>query len=143
MVSPPALALLETCSVSATPVVFGSYNPASAAALPGSGTITLTCSAILSLLDSWTISLSTGTSGSYASRQMTSGAKSLLYNLYTAASYTVVWGNGSAGTGTITGSETLSIGTSIFNYTVYGQVAALQDRPPGTYTDAITVTVDY
>jgi spore coat protein U-like protein len=139
----PALALLQTCTVSATPVAFGSYNPSSPTALAGSGTVTLTCTGLVSLLDSWTISLSTGNSGNYASSQMTAGAKSLLYNLYTGPSLSQVWGNGTAGTGTVSDMETLVIGTSVFNYTVYGQVNALQDQPPQTYTDVITVTVNY
>jgi spore coat protein U-like protein len=139
----PAFALLQTCTLSATPVAFGNYNPANITALAGSGTVTLTCTGLVSLLDSWTISLSTGNSGNYASRQMTGGGKTLLYNLYTGPSLSQIWGNGSAGTGVISETETLVIGTSVYNYTVYGQVTALQDQPPQTYTDSITVTVNY
>ncbi len=142
-VAQPVRALLQTCTVSATAVSFGSYNPSTATALTGSGTITLSCSGLLSLLDSWTVALSAGGSGVYTSRQMTTGGKALLYNLYTNASRTAIWGDGSAGTSTVSQTELLALGGSNFNYTVYGQVVALQDRPPGTYTDLITVTVNY
>jgi spore coat protein U-like protein len=134
--------LFLTCTVSATPVTFGSYSPSAATPLTGTGTITMSCGG-LSLLDSWTLSLSTGQSGSFAARSMTSGGSSLAYNLYTSAAHTQVWGDGSAGTGTGSGSALIAIGGSTFPYTVYGQISALQDKAAGTYTDVITVTVDY
>lgn len=143
LMAAPASALLQTCTVSATATAFGSYSPASVTALSGTGTITLTCTGLVSLLDSWTIALSTGNSGSFAPRQLKTGANTLNYNLYTSAALSAVWGDGSAGTSTVSDSETLVIGTSVFNYTVYGRIPALQDKPPGTYTDVITVTVNY
>jgi len=141
---PPAFALLQSCTVAATPVAFGTYDPSSATALAGTGTITVTCSVLLlGLLESWTLSLSTGGSGNFTSRQMTTGGQSLLYNLYTAPGHTQVWGNGSGGTGTVSDSQFLVVGSASYPYTVYGLVNALQDRAPGTYTDVITVTVNY
>lgn len=134
--------VIQSCTVSATAVPFGVYNPMSLSVLNGSGTVTLTCS-VLSLLSSWTIYLSTGNSTSFASRLLKSGTNSLTYNLFTTASHTTVWGDGTAGTGYVSDTELISIGNTTFNYPVYGQLAAMQDKPPGIYADSITVTVNY
>jgi spore coat protein U-like protein len=37
----------------------------------------------------------------------------------------------------------LSIGTLSVPYTTYGRISPLQDLPPGTYADTITVTLNY
>jgi spore coat protein U-like protein len=142
--APPALALLQSCTVSATPLSFGPYSPSSSTALSGTGTINVSCTVTLvGLLESWTIQLSTGNSGTYSSRQMSTAGQSLVYNLYTTAAHSQVWGNGTAGTGTVTDSQLLAIGTSQYPYTVYGLVNTFQDLAPGTYTDVITVTLNY
>ena len=121
-----------TCSVSSPGVSFGSYDPFSAVALNGTGTITVTCNPSASFV----ISLSPG-SGSYALRTMTSGVHTLDYNLYTSNARTTVWGDGTAGTGTVANSGTT------FNRTVFGRVPALQNAFVGSYSDTITVTVVY
>ena len=76
---------------------------------------------------------------------MKSGANTLGYNLYTANTYSVVWGDGTGSTSTVTGTMVLNSpnpsGTS--QSTVYGQIPALQDAAVGSYSDNITVTVTY
>jgi spore coat protein U-like protein len=140
-----ALALLQSCTVAASPAPFGFYVPSNPVALSSSsGTITVTCSVtLLGLLEGWSILLSSGNSGSFGSRQMSLAGKSLTYNLYTTAAHTQVWGDGTAGTATVSDLQLLSIGTNSYPYTVYGSISALQDQPPGTYTDVIVVTVNY
>lgn len=133
----------QTCTIAGSGVAFGTYNPASATPLSGMGTVTLTCSGAVSLLDSWTISLDSGAHGTFAARNMQSGASLLTYNLYTNSSRTTVWGDGTAGTGTIADTQLLSVLGSVYTYNVYGLVTAMQDRSPGTYSDTITVTVNY
>lgn len=134
--------LVQSCTVSATAVPFGVYNPMNLSVSNGSGTVTLTCS-VVSLLSSWTIYLSAGNSASFATRLLKSGTNSLSYNLFTNAAHTIVWGDGTAGTGSVSDTELIGVGNTIFNYPVYGQLAAMQDKPSGTYSDSITVTVDY
>ena len=85
------------------------------------------------------ITLSTGASGSYSSRQMSNGIIHLLYQLYSNAARTTVWGNGSGGTTTV--SDRL-VGNSSRNYTVFGRISALQGVKPGAYVDMITVRVE-
>lgn len=143
--APGAVQALASCSVSATTIAFGSYNPFIASNTESTGTVTVACSlgGLLSLLVSYEIKLSTGGSGTYAPRRESSGANTLDYNLYTSNARTTVWGNGSGGTGTISDGYLLGLFTVTRNYTVYGRVPALQNARSGAYSDSITVTVDY
>ena len=140
----PAYALLQSCSVSATAMSFGAYDPTSAMARDSTGTVTVTCTAILlGISASWDILLSTGSGGSFSPRRLFSGGNSLQYNLYTNAGRTQVWGDATGGTAKVSDSQFLLVGTNQYSYTTYGRIPALQDRAPGTYTDTITVTVNY
>jgi spore coat protein U-like protein len=95
LVSPLAQALGVTCSVSATNVTFGVYDPLSVTGLSSTGSVTATCLNVLPT--PITIALSTGSSGSYAARRMQSGANTLTYNLYLNAAETQIWGDGTGG----------------------------------------------
>lgn len=143
-----ALMVLSTaaraaCTVSATPVSFGSYNVFNASPLDATGTITVRCTGLVGLPVSYTIKLSKGLSGSYAPRQMANGANRLNYNLYTAATRLNVWGDGSAGTSFVSDSYLLLLFGVTRNYTVYGRVPALQNVAIGSYADNITVTLTF
>ncbi len=139
-----AWALLQSCTVSAVPVSFGLYNPLSGAPVVATGTVTVSCTVtLLGLLDSWTIALGTGNSGSFSARHMVNGASTLSYNLYTSAAYTNVWGDGSASTALVNGSAFLAIGTTNTDYSVYGRIPAGQDSAAGTFTDTILITLNY
>jgi spore coat protein U-like protein len=90
---------------------------------------------------SWDILLSTGSSGSFTPRRLFSGGNSMQYNLYINAGRTQVWGDATGGTVKMSDSQLVVVGTN--QYSVYGRIPALQDLPPGTYTDTITVTLNY
>lgn len=133
----PASARAATCTVSATPVAFGVYPPFSGTPTTSTGTTTVHCVAGAANI---VIALSTGGGGAYANRRMSNGASNLTYQLYSDAAHTMIWGNGTAGTVTVS-AHVPSNGTQ--NNTVYGQIPALQGVRPGAYTDTITVTVTY
>jgi spore coat protein U-like protein len=144
LASPTAHALiLGSCSATANSVAFGTYDLTSPTALQGTSTVTVTCTEVLGST-SVTVYLSTG-SGTYTTRTMLSGANKLDYNLYTNAAETTVWGNGTGSTtyDTLTIGSGVFLGTSSASGTVYGAVPALQNPAPGSYTDTITVTVNY
>jgi spore coat protein U-like protein len=134
----PAHALVTSCTVAATTVVFGVYTPLTSAS--STGTLTLTCDVVLS--SSVTISLTTGASGTFTQRTMTSGANTLGYNLYIDAAHTIVWGDGTG----VSKTDMVTVATGVpstTNVTVYGLVPS-QDPAPGSYSDAIiTVSVAY
>lgn len=126
----PAAAV--TCSVSPQGVSFGSYDTLSSTALDGTGNINVSCDASAS----FSVSLSTGNSGTFDARHLTAGTDILTYNLYTDAARTIIWGDG------VAASNVSATGTSV-DLPVYGRIPARQNVPANAYTDTITVTVSY
>jgi spore coat protein U-like protein len=105
--------------------------------------VTFSCNVGAGLLMSWTVSLGTGNSGSYAPRLLSSGVSTLSYNLYTSAAHSSVWGDGTGVTALVSDHVLLIVGLNTFNYPVYGRIPAGQDAAAGSYTDTIMVTVNY
>jgi spore coat protein U-like protein len=146
--SRPAQAAVLNCTVSATSVVFGSYTPMQPGPLIGTGTITTICT-VNSHRNSITVDLSGGTSGSFATRTMTTTVGTttypLNYNLYLDAADTTIWGDGTGGSqvDTVTITRHGNNNTITTSLTVYGAVAAGQDPAPGIYSDGIIVTVNF
>jgi len=135
------------CTVSAGGISFGIYNPLNAVANASTGTLRVTCngSGTGSANVTVNLTLSTGLSGSYATRKMFSGANTLNYNIYWSTAYTQIMGDGTGGSfGGTAGPFTVPAGGSNFaTGTMYGLIPALQDVAPGSYSDIITVTVTY
>ncbi len=131
------------CTVTATTMPFGAYNPANASPTNGSGTVKVICTVLVSINLSWTVMMSKGASTTYSPRQMTNGAATLDYNIYTTNAYSTIWGDGSGSTGFISDSLFLAVGTTTSTYPMYGRIPALQDVKSGPYTDSIVVTVTY
>lgn len=129
------------CSVSATGVAFGAYNPQSGAADDSTGTITVDCHASEHSVE---VALGAGLYGTIATRRMSSGAATLNYNLYTTTTRNIIWGDGTQGsvTQTLTGGS-VSGGTRTFSAIVYGRIPALQNVPAGTYNDTLIVTITF
>ena len=131
------------CSVSATAVNFGTYNPLSGTPDDAAGTVTFSCNVLVGLFLSWTVTLSTGNGGSYSPRLLSNGVSTLSYNLYTSAAHSSIWGDGTGVTAAVNDQVLLIIGLNTFNYPVYGRIPAGQDAAAGSYTDTIMVTVNY
>ncbi len=133
-----------TCSISATAVAFGNYAPLSGSAVTTSGTVSVTCSALIAGLDvSYVVTLNTGNAGSYTPRAMSFSSNQLQYNLFTDALHTIIWGDGSSGTSSVSDSYILNLLSTTRNYTVYGQIPASQNVAVGAYTDSIIATVTF
>ena len=138
--------VLKACTVNATNINFGNYTPG-AGPLTGNSTISVKCSKSTP----YTVALNAGSTagGSYAQRLMAYGAETLQYNLYTAATFATVFGDGTAGTATGAGAGA-GLGAAAQTYTAYGRLVdsvANQNAAPNaaasTYTDTVTVTVTY
>ncbi len=137
-----AHALVSSCTVSASGVAFGIYDPTLATATLSSGTVSVSC--VVSGATGHnpvTIAFDAGSSGSFLSRTMLNGADSLNYNLYLDAAYTQVWGDGSSVS--VTSTQYVSPGKPSFSATVYGMIPALQTPGSGTFIDTITMTVSF
>lgn len=143
---PAAAAVTFSCTVSASPLAFGVYPANSAAPVTATGTFSVTCTATGSgsATVSGTLSLSTGSSGLFATRTMRTGTSVLDYNIYVTPAYSQIFGDGTAGTydlsesGTVTAGQIYQVGGAL-----YGLIPARQDVAPGTYLDTIVMTVVY
>lgn len=129
-----------TCTFSSvTGVNFGSYDVFSANPTKVTGSITYSCTQIggpkLMMMD-----LSTGTSGTFANRTLRSGSNVLYYNLYPDAANSQVWGDGTGATYQYVIDPT---NVAVVVLTVYGTIPAGQDVGVGSYTDTITVTMNF
>lgn len=130
-----SITITATCSVvSAGPLSFGSAS-AIGANIDQSATVTVNCSSTTP----YNVGLSVGTGGgTVASRRMANGANFVTYTLYRDAARTQVWGD-TVGTDTVSGTGNAANQA----ITIYGRVPSQTVPPPGSYTDAITVTVTY
>ena len=130
----------DKCTISATPMAFGTYNPRDLAPKYAQGTITVRCDwTLLPPIGGVQINLSTG-SGSNFNRRMMNGAAQLPYNAYKAGDYAQVWGDGSSGT---TGQNLSFANGETKNLTVYGRILAQQDVRAGSYVDNLTASVSW
>ncbi|MBZ5520714.1 MAG: spore coat U domain-containing protein [Acidobacteriia bacterium] len=130
------------CIIAGGTLAFGAYDPVVTNAttpLANSVALTVTCT------NGWpaTVTLGQGANpagGSTAAaplRQMASGGNFLSYALFQDNANTIIWGD-TPGTGeAYTG--TGAAGT----VTVYGQVAAGQNVPAGSYGDTVLVTITF
>jgi len=129
--------VLDNCAVSAGDLAFGNYSASSGTATTASSAIQVTCTAALA----YTIALDGGaTASDVAARAMSDGASHTLnYGLYTSSGYSTVWGDGTGGTSTVAGTGS----GSAQSVTVYGRIPAAQFVAAGSYSDLVTVTVNY
>lgn len=149
LAAPKQVEAAADCTITATAVAFGIYDPLNTLATDSTGTVTLTCfhTGGGGTRVDWTVDLSTGGAGTYTPRQLSNGAGLISYNLFTDAARTQIWGNGLGGTGRASGRFNLSNGAPnnirTTNLIAYGRIPALQDPAPGNYLDFITVTLTF
>lgn len=128
--------IAATCIVDSTSTLdFGSPG-----VLSGNVDQTTTIGVRCSNTTPYNILLDKGANGaSVTTRQMKSGTETINYGLYRDSSRTLNWGQ-TIGTDTAAGTGD----GNVQNYTVFGRIPGPQTTPsPGTYTDTITVTIDY
>jgi spore coat protein U-like protein len=147
----PLFAAAASCSVTASPLVFPDYASPGGSQADTSGTITVTCIPDLILLvcrTPYTLSMSSGNAGDFTPRRLAYGGNQLDYNLYTNAARTIVWGDGSDGSSTVSDAVNTSILGLIClsgskNHTVHARIPGSQNVVAGSYSDTVTVTVTY
>jgi spore coat protein U-like protein len=132
----PLQALAACQLTSLSDVNFGAYNVfARSPNNDGVGSLRIKCQGSGKAS---TVMLSSGQSQSFAPRTLRSGAHSLNYNLYTSVSRTIVWGDGTAGTHTMSAGKNASTVLDVF-----GSIPEGQDPAVGNYSDNIVVTVNF
>ena len=126
------------CSVSTGSVSFGTYNVFAAAHNDSTGSVTLNCNGGA---QSVAVAISRGGASSFALRRMLKSTEQLRYNLFLDAARSIIWGDGSSG------SQLNIVGNPPNNQdvtlTMFARVPAAQDVSAGSYTDSVTVTVNY
>lgn len=140
----PLDARAQTCSASTTALAFGTYDVTLSSPTDTTATISVSCGSTISLLVGYTITLSTGSSGTYSARTMPGpNSTALSYQIYTDNGRSVVWGNGSGTTGSVSDGYLLGIGTITHSFTAYGRITARQAVSAGAFVDSVTITVTY
>jgi spore coat protein U-like protein len=92
------------------------------------------------------VTLSAGSSGTFAQRQMRAGRAVLNYNLFDDATRTRVWGNGTGGSVLVAGTLLVNPGNYVVNeiiHPIYGRIPAQQGADTGSYGDTILVTLTF
>ena len=142
---PPLAQGLTLCSASSTGVTFGNYNLGNPAPADVMGNVQVSCSLIAasSAPVAYDILLGSGGSSSYAARQAGIGPSRLQYNLYTSATHSAIWGDGTGGSAKVSDAYQLGQTTVVRNYAIYARAPAGQNIPAGLYTDTISVIVNY
>ncbi len=124
---------MAACSVTTTPVSFGTYLGANN--VSSTGTVATHCSG-LPAVTIVQVRMDAGQNavGSFTARKMQSASGHRLnYNLYIDAAHTKIWGDGTPGTFIQQG----------FNLTIYGLLPGGQTAVPGTYNDTVLVTITW
>jgi spore coat protein U-like protein len=135
----PSRAAISSCAIlNVTSVDFGSYNLRRNEPLDSVGTLLYRCSGV-GPADRVRVELTRGTSHSFQ-RAMSFRQSRLRYNLYLDASHSVVWGDGTSGTGVYT---TRPIEDTTMTVSIYGRISPRQNVRAGRYSDQINVTVLY
>lgn len=122
----------DSCHVEATPVNFGNYSPISTGPRDSTGRVSVTCNKSLTVVIGLSAGLHAG--GSYSNRALSNGRFLLSYQFFTNAARSIVWGDGTGGTGVV---QLKAPGSM----TVYGMIPVGQAVGAGSYTDTVLVTV--
>ncbi len=137
----------SVCTTRANGPVFGVYEPLTSTDTLATGAVILECRWLSGGADriAFTVRLNSGVSGSFANRQLRSGTQWLLYNLYADPGYVRIWGDGTAGTATVSDGFTVSRGQPlrVFSAPLYARLPTAQFVDPGLYADTIAVTIEY
>jgi spore coat protein U-like protein len=135
--------VVAKCSVSAPTLAFGNWDVVTygSAALNQSQTLTYTCTKGSTGVY---VTADAGSNGSHASgttRAMADGAGDYLsYELYTDSGYTTVWNTTNSGGHTF--APTFSSSHTATS-TVYGQIPSGQDAVVGSYSDSVSVVINF
>jgi spore coat protein U-like protein len=136
------LTIFAACTVSATTLAFPQLAATTQSTVTNqTATVSVTCASGVP----YAIGMGQGLNYSTTNRMVYATSNYIAYALYTDSGHSIPW-LGVTGTACTTSSD-CSVGTgtgSVQTITVYGQVPVLGSAPAvGSYTDTVTLTVDY
>lgn len=130
------------CNVSATGINFGNYDVFATAPVDSTGTVTVSCDDIPPA--SPVIAIGPGGAGTFLPRRMRHASRpdTLAYNVFTSPAMSVVWGDGTGGTGTVAAGR--SPGRRPPRpIPIYARIPAGQNVSAGSYGDTLVITVTW
>lgn len=136
---PVSANVIRSCTVSAQPLDFGSYDPVQAnatAPLDAETTVVVACTRGTMV----NVGMDTGANASGQTRRMSGAGTSFLsYEVYKDSNRTDVWG--ATGGGLLSGGVAPSRDPRRF--TVYARIPGAQDIIEGAYQDTVLVTIEF
>ncbi|WP_233827739.1 spore coat protein U domain-containing protein [Paraburkholderia sp. ZP32-5] len=137
----PIAAIAAGCTVTATALNFGIYNPLASANDDSTGTLDVECPG---QTVTYTVAAAAG-NGTFTERQMLAGSQALAYNVYIDTQRSKIWGDGTGATSVISGSYPPASGSGALTF--YGRINARQTGvvagSGNTFTDSLAVTVTF
>ncbi len=128
------------CSIEGvTSVSFSDYNVFETSPKDGQGSVTYSCRGVGQRTVS--IDLSSGFSGLFNPRRMTSSRGVLPYNLFLDPACTTIWGDGTGGSSRY-GPLSPPNNTAVV-VLIYGRIPPRQDVAPGSYADSVILTLNF
>ncbi|MGA7570901.1 MAG: spore coat U domain-containing protein [Candidatus Aquilonibacter sp.] len=122
-----------TCSITANPMSFSIYDPTLPYDDSAVGTVGILCNVPLVL------QISLITNDSCNQRYLRSGANRLAYNLYQDSGHNIVWGS----LNPICGQVRYTAAVFQAQFPIYGNIPRLQSVGAGTYSDIVTIQVNF
>jgi spore coat protein U-like protein len=138
IIAPRARAADCRWRIDPTNVNFGTYSVFGTGNLTATSTYQIRCDGVIG-----TVKLSRGAAPTYSPRLVTrtvAPTATIGYNLYMDAARTMIWGDGTSGTQFPT-YDTIGMGNTFFDVTIYGSIPLGADVRPGTYNDTIQATL--
>jgi len=129
-----SVTVVNNCTISTTPLAFGTYDTLSSADTDATGTVEITCTQGATA----TIGLDLGANASASTRRMKDATTNhLTYEIYNESTRTTIWN----------ATNVVNAGSAPSNaprsFTAYGRIAGAQSVPAGSYSDTVVATVDF
>ena len=132
-------AISAACSVNTIAVAFGAYNPNVGSPADATGAVNVTCAPNAA----YRVRLDPGanSNGVFTQRAMLEPVRGvrIYYNLYLDPALTQLWGDGTGGTQIVSGN---GVGLNQI-MRIYGRIPPRQNVSEGSYSDSVTVTVEW
>lgn len=142
VIAPAKASQCNFTQMGGTLIDFGIISAANNNDIIGIDNVQFTCTDGLLPTIGYTLAISEGSSGSFASRSLKFAGLSLDYNLYTEPTYTQIFGDGQVGTNSNTVSGICVAGIACV-VPVYGRINGGQPKTSGQYSDEVVITISF
>lgn len=135
----PVQAAIQCSIGSVSAVAFPDYDVFRGVPTDAQGSVTYSCLGVGQ--NTVTIDLTAGRAGQFNPRQMSASSEALPYNLFLDAGRGTIWGDGGGGTARYGPFQPPN--NSPVVVPIFGRIPPGQNATPGTYTDSVTLTLNF